>query len=672
MATEMLKPGGYLRLQDAALELEELDTWEIPAIDVSGLEKLAEKSLEAEYTQKQWRGFDTVSVPTSLPLFDCYIAPCVHACPIGQDVPQYIKLVKEKKYKEALELIREKNALPSITAHICDHQCMFNCNRLHHEGAVRIRDMKLLAVQQGGADTPVKKEHTESHRDTPVAIIGAGPAGLAAAYFLARDGFPVTIFEKEHTAGGVVHTILPRFRIPREAIEQDIDYIRSLGVEFVFRSSPHITIADLKKEGYTYVLIAIGAQKGASISLSGDKKRVIASLDFLKSFNQDPDKVSLGSNVVVVGGGNTAMDSARAATRVSDVDSVTVIYRRSEAEMPADREEYENALRDGVKFHFLLNPESISEDGTLSCRLMKLGEPDASGRKRPVATDIVVDQYADTLITAIGERVDKDVLKRLGLLQRSSEEISVDPATLETGTENVFLIGDARRGPSTVVECIQEARTAAEAIIDKGRKARPEEMAASPDSIPDPKEQLSVPDTDYESLMNRKAGYRFAGDLSMDAAEYAFNEGQRCLECDSVCNICVDVCPNRANVAIPTAHDHNFRNRYQILHLDSYCNECGNCATFCPYEGKPYTDKFTLFDLLEDFEASSNNGFLIQGRQLLLRLNGQILEGTVHENGSITIETQPEAANEKELTRAREFIEYLLHSYTYLFGPVQP
>lgn len=214
MATEMLKPGGYTRMKDSIELLEAEPTWKKENIDVALLQKLAKESLKAEYSRKEWRGYDKIEVAGPLPLFDCYVAPCVHACPIHQDIPEYVRLVSRKRYKEALELIYRRNALPSITGHICDHQCQYNCTRLDYEGSVQIREMKKIAVQEGWQEYIASWSIPRNNRETPIAVLGAGPAGLSAAFFLAREGFPVTIFEKAADAGGVVSNVLPESRIP--------------------------------------------------------------------------------------------------------------------------------------------------------------------------------------------------------------------------------------------------------------------------------------------------------------------------------------------------------------------------------------------------------------------------------------------------------------------------
>ncbi|MEA1911671.1 MAG: putative selenate reductase subunit YgfK, partial [Spirochaetota bacterium] len=230
MATDLLQPGGYLRLKDMAELIEKSSAWNMNKIDVKKLEALAAEALENKYSKKEWRGDDKAEVDEELPIFDCYVAPCVVACPISQDIPEYIKLVGQKRYAEAVELIYEKNALPSITGHICSHQCQYNCTRLDYEGTVEIREIKKIAIQNGFEDYKKKWKAPEIDKGKKIAVVGAGPAGLSAAYFLSREGFNVTVFDKHESAGGVVDHVIPQFRITREAILSDIDFIEAHGV----------------------------------------------------------------------------------------------------------------------------------------------------------------------------------------------------------------------------------------------------------------------------------------------------------------------------------------------------------------------------------------------------------------------------------------------------------
>ncbi len=655
MVTDMLKPGGHYRLGDCASKLESSEGWDGNGeINVPGLAKLAEESLSADYLKREWRGDEVSQVSTNLPLYDCYVAPCVTACAINQDIPEYIRLVGQKKYDEALELIASKNALPAITGHICDHHCMRNCTRLDYEGPVDIRAMKRIAVEKAfakrGSDARVAREKN----DVSVAVIGAGPAGLSAASFLAEKGFNVSVFEKQKKAGGVVRNIIPKFRIPEDVILSDINYIEGLGVKFNYGVSPDFKIDQLKNDGFKYICVGVGAEKENLISMEGENENVYKALDFLALFHNSPDKIKLGGHIVVVGGGNTAMDCARAAKRVKGVESVSVVYRRSLSQMPADREEYDMALEDGIEFNFLTNPKRFETDGSLICRVMKLGEPDESGRQRPVETDETITLKVDSVISAIGEKVDQELLSGGGIPINEQGRAETDLEILEA-TEDVYLIGDTQSGPGTVIQCIADARRATDAILKK------EGMAITPEpAIP------NISDEQLTTTYKKKGALKAAIDFQADTEAFAQNEAFRCLECDQVCNKCIEVCPNRANMAIALDQSLGFKDRFQVIHLDAYCNECGNCGYFCPHHGNPYKDKLTVFNLADDYKTSANNGFWVEGNAVSLRLNQKEIELSLGSDRSLS----HDGSADETLKQTIQVMETIFERHSYLLGPV--
>ncbi|MCP4405815.1 MAG: putative selenate reductase subunit YgfK [bacterium] len=662
MATDLLKPGGYLRMKEMALLLESAEGPRNGKIDVTGLKQLASNALTSDIYRKDWRGTDKVAIGKALPLFDCYAAPCVVACPIHQDVPEYIRLIGEERYDEALELIYAKNALPHITGYICDHQCMFKCTRLDYEGSVRIRDMKLLTTEQGWEKYLARYQAERHGNGIKTAVLGAGAAGLSAAYFLRLAGFEVTVFEKEQSAGGVVQNVLPSFRLPAEAIEQDVEFIKAHGVEFRFGASETFSIADIQAQGFQYIFIGVGAELSGELQLNGDAAEVRHSLEFLREFKQVPEEISLGKSVAVIGGGNTAMDSARAALQIPGVEKVSIVYRRTEAEMPADREEFELALADDVKFLPLLSPEAFSKaEGMLICRKMTLGEPDESGRRRPVPSDELMTLPANAVIAAIGEKVNIKLLQDGGLKSGEDGWIELNKDTLETSVAGVYIGGDAFRGPSTVVESLADGKRAAESIAAK---------ALADWSGFDEKNELKSPDraTQYSEILQKKAQF-LSGSADKHDTIMGPVEARRCLECNTICNKCVDVCPNRANMAIEVERS-LFKDAWQILHLDAFCNECGNCSTFCPYEGDPYKDKLTLFALPEDFENSRNSGFLLNAgansTQGSLRLDGTLYDFTLEAESR-----KPEFENSERieaalLKRIQATIQAVCRDYNYI------
>jgi len=621
VATDLLKPGGYMRMSQMTRNLEEmLLKLELKdEINLKELNKFVKESLKDNYYRKNWRGTKKVMVEKKLPLVDCYVAPCITSCPILQDVPEYIRLTALKDYDAALELIYNKNPLPNITGHICDHQCMYNCTRLDYEGTVNIREVKRIAAQYGDVKKLLREKESITSIDVKIAIIGAGPAGLSAAYFLEKEGFEVTVFEKQDSPGGVINSVLPHFRIPESAKEKDISLIKKMGVKFKFGISEDITIQSLKKIGYKYIIIAIGAENSRQLNLPGNNRHVFDALHFLRTFNKNPKNIHLGKCVAVIGGGNTAIDSARTALRIAGVKKVLIIYRRTNKEMPADEEEFYQSIKEGVIFKPLLLPESFSETGILTCRVMILGKLDASYRRQPLPTEKLEKIAVDFVISAIGEQVNLKVLRNIGLKIDKENRLQTSTSTLETEVQNVFIGGDALRGPSTVVQSIADARRIATAILQK--------------EIPGWQEKRIDFNIDRETQKKEiimKKGRIISQTNSMDIKTIAKNEGERCLECNFICNKCVDVCPNRANIAIPVDENLGFKDNWQILHLDALCNECGNCATFCPYDGKPYKDKLTLFSAIEDFKSSTNQGFFIselpQSKFIHLRCNDKLWE----------------------------------------------
>jgi len=598
-ATELLKPSGYLRLTGLAGSIDETASaavWDMKEVYGEALTRIRSTLSSSVLFAKDFRGTARSSVPGPLGPYDCYIAPCIEACPIGQDVPGYIRLAGEGRYEDALKCIYESNPLPSVTGTICDHACMSRCSRLDYEGSVLIREVKRIAADRGCgyADTIAPPAAENGHR---IAVIGTGPAGLSAAFFLRRAGFSVTVFDKADSAGGVIRRVLPDFRIAGELLDRDISRIEAMGVEFVFGSNGNLTVQGLKSRGFEAIFIGIGAEKSREISIPGPV-RVIDSLEFLKAFKSGVLPEKLGPSVAVVGGGNTAMDGARAAVRSSGVKTVYILYRRSEDQMPADREEFDNALADGVKFKPLTLPEECPGKGILRCRVMSLGPPGTDGRPVPVPTNDVIELNVDTVIAAVGEHVDYDALENLGLSPEAGA-VSCNPETLETSVPGVYLGGDARTGPSTVVESMADGKKAAEAIL-RSFGLEPEYNPA-----PGPEEQESR----LPGIHDRR-GRIFPPVVQTSEDELVQEEARRCLECDIFCNKCVEVCPNRANIAVPVRAP-GFLNIRQIIHIDAFCNECGNCATFCPYDGKPYRDKITLFSTIADLSASENAGFCL-------------------------------------------------------------
>lgn len=576
VATTLLKPGGYQRLTQMAKLLDK-ENAPFEKVDAESAGKLAEEAVKDPHHVKAMRPLPSRKMKKEVPLMDCFVAPCKEGCPIHQDITTYLQLVGEEKYEEAMEVITEKNPLPFITGTICAHNCMSKCTRNFYETPVHIREMKLKAAENGYEALLEKLPVPAVTKAGKAAVIGGGPAGMAAAYFLRKGGMEVTLFEAKESLGGVVRHVIPPFRISEDAIEKDAEILRKMQVDIRCNTKVE-SLEELKKQGYTKIVLAVGAPVQGSLKLeSGMPKNA---LEFLAEFKQTDGKVSLGKHVVVIGGGNTAMDTARAAKRNAGVEHVYLIYRRTRRYMPADEEELVMALEDGVEFKELLSPVKL-ENGQLFCKVMQLSDYDVSGRRGVTETGETVWVPADTVIAAVGEKVPTDWYQANGLAVSEKGRLYVDEKTLKTSDDNVYAAGDGLYGPATVVEAIRDGRKVAEAIAGE------------------------VLACDFDKLAEEEKVYAKRGVLKEEQKET--KEAGRCLGCSTICENCVEVCPNRANIAIQVPG----MEKHQIIHVDYLCNECGNCKSFCPYSSAPYLDKFTLFETEADMENSKNQGFAV-------------------------------------------------------------
>ena len=576
VATTLLKPGGYQRLTQMAKLLDK-ENAPFEKVDAESAGKLAEEAVKDPHHVKAMKPLPSRKMKKEVPLMDCFVAPCKEGCPIHQDITTYLQLVGEEKYEEAMEVITEKNPLPFITGTICAHNCMSKCTRNFYETPVHIREMKLKAAENGYEALLEKLPVPAVTKAGKAAVIGGGPAGMAAAYFLRKGGMEVTLFEAKESLGGVVRHVIPPFRISEDAIEKDAEILRKMQVDIRCNTKVE-SLEEPKKQGYTKIVLAVGAPVQGSLKLeSGMPKNA---LEFLAEFKQTDGKVSLGKHVVVIGGGNTAMDTARAAKRNAGVEHVYLIYRRTRRYMPADEEELVMALEDGVEFKELLSPVKL-ENGQLFCKVMQLSDYDVSGRRGVTETGETVWVPADTVIAAVGEKVPTDWYQANGLAVSEKGRLYVDEKTLKTSDDNVYAAGDGLYGPATVVEAIRDGRKVAEAIAGE------------------------VLARDFDKLAEEEKVYAKRGVLKEEQKET--KEAGRCLGCSTICENCVEVCPNRANIAIQVPG----MEKHQIIHVDYLCNECGNCKSFCPYSSAPYLDKFTLFETEADMENSKNQGFAV-------------------------------------------------------------
>ena len=413
----------------------------------------------------------------------CKKPKCSTKCPVEIDIPRFIEAIKNKKFDEAIKVIKEKNNLPGVCGRVCpqEDQCEGACI-LNAKG----KPINIGALERFAADWElrhVSRTTNDERRTTKqrIAVIGSGPAGLTCAGDLARLGYRVTVFEALHTAGGVLVYGIPEFRLPKEIVKKEVDYLRSLGVEVKenFIVGKTSTLKELFAQGYKAVFVGTGAGLPSFMKIPGENlNRVYSSNELLTRANLMkaylfPDfdtPVNIGKKVAVIGGGNTAMDSARVALRLG-AEKVYIVYRRSEKEMPARKEEVENAKEEGIEFHMLTLPKQILGDDknfvkSMECIKMELGEPDASGRRRPVpiqGSEFIMD--VDTVVVAIGQSPNPVFLKATPELKLGKwDKIVVDSETQATNLKGVYAGGDATLGDDTVIAAMGSGKRAAKAI----------------------------------------------------------------------------------------------------------------------------------------------------------------------------------------------------------------
>ncbi|MFC2007441.1 FAD-dependent oxidoreductase [Chloroflexota bacterium] len=499
--------------------------------------------------------FGLKSVPSACVVDKNGTSPCTAACPAGINAHGYVALIAKGKFTEALDLITESAPFPRVLGRVCNHPCEDQCTRGKIDKPVSICALKRFAADINCTESSLKRAQVSNNGVKPtdpprVAIIGSGPAGLAAARDLARLGHRSTVFEALPVPGGMVSVGMPRFRLPREVRQADIDDILSLGIE-IRTSTPigrDLTLEDLKNQGYEAILIAVGAHKNMRLGVAGEGlSGVINSIAFLQALNLK-QPISVGYKVVVIGGGYTAIDSARTAIRLH-CDKVTVLYRRSLEEMPSNPEEITEAREEGVDIEYLVAPvRIIGETGRVigvECIRMRLGEPDKSGRRRPIpmeGSEFVIE--ADTVIVAVGQRPDLSFLEGDTTLTDGRRNIVIDPRTMSTKIPGIFAAGDAAHEPGSMIDAIAAGRRAAISIdrLLKGEELRLRHHPSRVKPVKVNLEEVFVPPIEHQQMPclphEDRVGNFEEVDLGFDEAT-AVREAQRCLNCGG-CSECLE------------------------------------------------------------------------------------------------------------------------------------
>ncbi len=629
--SDLLKTGGYLRLLDyiesldvalTSAGVDSIDKYILATAGGGDIANAARDNLrryaqlarnDAAYRKGPAQASHT-KTQRALGLFDCIAAPCVDECPLHQKVPQYMSAVRNGQYDEARKIIDADNPLPCVLGRICDHQCEQVCVRYQLDEPVAIRDIKRFVTDRAPAANIPASTPSTSRR---VAILGAGPGGMAAGLELARGGCSVEIFEQQAYAGGMVGGVVPEYRLPQAVFDRDFRALTDLGVKIHYqrRAGSDITLSALREDGFDAVVIAVGAQLGRRLGLDGeDSDGVVDALYFLRR-SREKSPVDIGRRVGVIGAGDTAMDCARTASRYPGTE-VTLVYRRSIDQMPADPEEIEQLLEEGVNVVELAKPvQVIAEDGKLRglrCRRTTYsGDRDASGRKIPhEVPESDFEIPFDTLILAISQRALLDFFDDEPVAVNKDGYIETDPDTFETSVPCIYAGGDvANNGPASIVKAAAAGKAIANQILGRAAAANHETKTALPDLIP-----LLRRRSHREHRVRAETTPVAARDRNTEvmltySERQARDEAARCLDCDVYCSICVGVCPN---LALQTYRSEEpGKQAYQVAVIADLCNECGNCTTFCPTSGHPYRDKPRLYLRRADFEEQQDNAFMI-------------------------------------------------------------
>ena len=668
--SDLLKPGGYGRFNqwleniDAAMKnAGAANQQEYAANRVANVQAAAAQSLTDKRYKKEYFEHGLPKVEDGLELFDCIVAPCMEKCAVCQDVPEYNWWIAQGDPDKALEVILTRNPLPGVTGYVCNHLCQSRCVRNDYEETVGIRALKRYAEEHG----KVKPLHAREKAGKKVAVIGSGPSGFTAAFYLALSGIDVTILEAKDVLGGMMR-LVPIFRLPWETIMRDVNRILDLGVKLELNHPVDFAPQELLQHGFDAVYVAVGFQNATPLDIPGiEGKGVVVAMDLLDRVRRG-ERPNLGKKAVVIGGGDTAMDAVRTSARLTG-NPTTLTYRRSRKEMPASPEEIEAMIEENDILMELVSPVRVVLDAdgkvvALECQRNALGEPGADGRRRPVPVPGSEFQIpCDTVITAVGQESRFDFLGGdVGLTRKGG--IAIDRKTGATSVLGVWAGGDgALDGPESIIAACEDGRRAAENICAQFGVTYVEPPSQKPvlsnDDIIDVKHvramKIELFEPDCLPVPPRN-GFDMI-ELTLTPTQ-AVAEAKRCVQCTTFCDKCVEVCPNRANHTFlmealqtrlpvlvqhgdrlsiqPAAEPFQVKQTRQILNVNDFCNECGDCETFCLHEGRPFREKPRLFLDAGDFAKETGNAFHIDGDTIRRREGGR--ESCLTVNGNLVYE----------------------------------
>lgn len=663
VCTDILKPGGYGKLNQY---INSLDNWinnhnnnslqdyfnNISSENIlENITYYAAQTLKNPVYKKQFRT-PSIKSKRKLSFFDCIQAPCISTCPTHQNIPEYLQYASEGNFQKAFEIILKTNPFPTVTGTVCDHDCQNKCTRINYDETLAIREVKRYIAEKGNEEIFLRSLPKNGQK---ASIIGAGPSGLSCAFYLLLAGFDVTVYEEKMMAGGMVSDVIPAFRLSDLSLQKDINRIISLGVNIQLGVKINQKLFNSLHAENQIIYIATGAPKTKKAGLLHEEaKGVIDPLLFLSDYKKGGNYLH-NENVIVMGGGNTAMDVARTAKRALNSEgNVSIVYRRRTEDMPADAEEIQAVIAEGIQIIEMCNPvEVIQQDGKmigLLCVKMIADGFDTEGRMKTVPDlQSEFELKADILFPAIGQDKKFDFV--------DTKLLYCKPDEFETQIPNVFIGGDAKRGASNIISAIADGRKVAELIIEKTNSNK---LFSNDLNIESNIREILIQKSQKSySLLSKNIIHQ----PQITTDEEAMKEAGRCLKCHQICNVCVSVCPNFANFSyeitpetfqlqkvtrnedkleISNHKEFIINQKYQILNLADFCNECGNCNTFCPTESAPYKEKPRFYFSVKSFNQAEEGYFMskFDGKINLIQREGKRISTLFFTKDGYTYETE--------------------------------